>query len=67
MPVYVCICEAVVDSVVMSCIARGASTVEEVGDACGAGTGCGSCHGHIDVFLEAAYAPSELTGLPLSA
>ena len=60
MPVYVCICAAVTEDEVRSCIARGASTVEEVGDACAAGTGCGSCHEEIDVFLEATYAPSVL-------
>ncbi len=64
---YVCICAAVTDTEVRSCIARGARTVEEVGDACEAGTGCGSCHDHIDVFLAAAHAPSELAGLPMSA
>ena len=64
---YVCICAGVPDVEVRSCIARGARTVEEVGDACGAGTGCGSCHGSIDVFLAAALAPSEIGGLPLSA
>ena len=40
---YVCICAAVPDTEIRSCIARGARTVEDVGDACGAGTGCGSC------------------------
>lgn len=64
---YVCICTAVSDTEVRSCIARGARTVEEVGDACGAGTGCGSCHDHIDVFLVAANASAELAGLPVSA
>jgi bacterioferritin-associated ferredoxin len=64
---YVCICAAVTDTEVRSCIARGARTVEEVGDACEAGTGCGSCHDQIDVFLTAALAPSELSVLPLSA
>jgi bacterioferritin-associated ferredoxin len=64
---YVCICEAVTDTQVRSCIAAGARTVDEVGDACGAGTGCGSCHDHIDVFLTAAHAPSELAGLPAIA
>lgn len=64
---YVCICAAVTDTEVRSCIARGARTVEEVGDACEAGTGCGSCHDHIDVFLAAANAPSELSSLPMTA
>jgi bacterioferritin-associated ferredoxin len=65
--VYVCICHAVPDTEIRSCIARGARTVEEVGDACGAGTGCGSCHDHIDVFLAAAHAPSMIADLPASA
>jgi bacterioferritin-associated ferredoxin len=65
--VYVCICHAVPDSVVRSCIARGARTVEEVGDACDAGTGCGSCHDHIDVFLAAANAPATVAALPRTA
>jgi bacterioferritin-associated ferredoxin len=64
---YVCICAAVTDTEIRSCIARGARTVEEVGDGCEAGTGCGSCHDHIDVFLTAAHAPSELEELPVTA
>ena len=64
---YVCICMAVTDTQIRSCISAGASTVEEIGDACEAGTGCGSCHDHIDVFLAAANAPSELASLPASA
>jgi bacterioferritin-associated ferredoxin len=54
---FVCICAAVPDAEIRSCVAGGASTVEEVGDACGAGTGCGSCHDQIDTFLLAARAP----------
>ncbi len=64
---YVCICAGVPDVEVRSCIARGARTVEQVGDACGAGTGCGSCHSRIDVFLAAAHGASEVEGLPISA
>lgn len=64
---YVCICAAVTDDRIRSCIAQGARTVEEVGEACEAGTGCGSCHDQIDVFLAAAYAPSELEQLPATA
>ncbi|WP_232664438.1 (2Fe-2S)-binding protein [Pseudonocardia sp. TRM90224] len=64
---YVCICAAVTDTEIRSCIARGARTVEEVGDACEAGTGCGSCHDHIDVFLAAAHSPSVIASLPATA
>lgn len=36
---------------VLSAIRGGARTVEAVGQACQAGTGCGSCRGGIDVLL----------------
>jgi len=64
---YVCICTGVTDTQVQSCIAAGAGTIDAVGDACGAGTGCGSCHDHIDVILAAANAPSDIAGLPATA
>jgi bacterioferritin-associated ferredoxin len=51
---FVCICAAVPDNEIRSCVADGARTVEEVGDACGAGTGCGSCHDRIDALLSVA-------------
>jgi bacterioferritin-associated ferredoxin len=41
--VYVCICFAVSETELAGVISDGASTEEEVGDACGAGTGCGNC------------------------
>jgi bacterioferritin-associated ferredoxin len=38
-----CICFAVTDEELDETISTGARTAEEVGVACGAGTGCGSC------------------------
>lgn len=61
---YVCMCFAVCDREIRSC---GARTVEDVGEATGAGTGCGSCHEHIDALLAADHASSALTELPASA
>jgi bacterioferritin-associated ferredoxin len=61
---FVCICAAVPDAEIRSCVARGASTVEEVGDACGAGTGCGNCLERICDRLRAA---DPLHGLDISA
>jgi bacterioferritin-associated ferredoxin len=49
--VYVCLCRAVSDRKVGKAIGRGAATVEEVGRACGAGTGCGGCHAEIEALL----------------
>jgi len=39
----VCLCHGVRDRDLDAAIATGAGTVEEIGRACGAGTGCGSC------------------------
>jgi bacterioferritin-associated ferredoxin len=41
--VIVCLCRGVCDRRVREVIREGASTVEEVGKRCGAGTDCGSC------------------------
>jgi bacterioferritin-associated ferredoxin len=51
---YVCICFAVRESELAEVISGGARTEEEVGDACGAGTGCGSCLDRICERLETA-------------
>ena len=50
---YVCICFAVPESELEAVIADGARTEEEVGDACGAGTGCGNCLDRICDRLDA--------------
>jgi bacterioferritin-associated ferredoxin len=54
---YVCICFAVRESELAEVIAGGARTEEEVGDACAAGTGCGSC---LDRICERLAAAREL-------
>ena len=40
---YACICLAVTTQEVVDVVRAGAGTEQAVGDACGAGTGCGSC------------------------
>jgi bacterioferritin-associated ferredoxin len=57
---YVCICEAVTDDQIRFAVTCGARTIEDVGEACAAGTGCGSCHDEIDVFLLAVKRSSGL-------
>ncbi|MGQ0776358.1 MAG: (2Fe-2S)-binding protein [Pseudonocardiales bacterium] len=52
---YVCICRAVTEAQVRRCIAAGAGTIDDVGERCGAGTGCGSCIERI----------ADLLGIPL--
>jgi bacterioferritin-associated ferredoxin len=39
----VCLCHGVRDRDLDAAISSGAGTVEEIGRACGAGTGCGTC------------------------
>ncbi|RZT86425.1 bacterioferritin-associated ferredoxin [Pseudonocardia sediminis] len=64
---FACICAAATESEVRDCVRLGALTVEEIGDACGAGTGCGSCVNTLGVLLMTTAAPSDLDGLPATA
>ncbi len=51
---YVCLCHAVTErEVVTAVLEGGAQTVAAVGEATGAGTGCGSCHDRIEGVLAA--------------
>ena len=50
---YVCVCRAVCDREVDSVIEGGATTVEAVTKACGAGSDCGACHDEIADRIEA--------------
>jgi len=47
----VCLCRGVSERTVAKAIDRGASTVDEVGMACRAGTGCGICRATIADML----------------
>ena len=58
---YVCICNRVSESEVHDCIRSGARTEEAVGDACDAGTCCGTCLDRIAGMLEDYFgAPAEV-------
>ena len=48
---YVCLCRAVTSRSIVSSIHAGATTVDAVGLACGAGTGCGKCQETIALLL----------------
>ncbi len=39
----VCLCRRVSDTTIQKAVDAGATTVEAVGQVCGAGTGCGGC------------------------
>jgi bacterioferritin-associated ferredoxin len=47
----ICLCRGITDKHVRDSIARGATSVPDVADDCGAGSGCGSCHGMIEMML----------------
>jgi bacterioferritin-associated ferredoxin len=49
---YICICHHVREREVRALVRTGARTEEAVGDACGAGTGCGSCLDRICDLIE---------------
>lgn len=51
MPVYVCYCHGVTDRVIDGEIARGASSIEELAAACGAGSECGGCWPTLEELL----------------
>lgn len=57
----VCLCEGVSDREIRGCVQQGAYTVEAIGRACGAGTGCGSCHEMLGdlIVSERGRAPCE--------
>jgi bacterioferritin-associated ferredoxin len=62
--VFVCICHAVTETELAHVIDAGARTEEAVGDACGAGTGCGSC---LDRICDRISAVDPLHGLRVTA
>ena len=51
---FVCLCHVTTDSEIRNAIDHGAASVDEIGERCGAGTGCGGCRPMIHDMLEAA-------------
>lgn len=65
---YACICAAVTEPQVHASILAGADTVEEIGERCGAGTGCGSCVDRLCDMLDEVKATSpSIDRLQISA
>ena len=52
----VCICWGVSEDRIRQAVSRGARTSDEVGDACMAGTACGSCRPMLSQMIESAPA-----------
>jgi bacterioferritin-associated ferredoxin len=58
--VFVCICARVRESEIHEVVRAGAQTEDSVGDACGAGTGCGTCLDRIAEILESSVSLRRL-------
>lgn len=56
---FICACEAVTDRAIRAAIENGASTPEEIGRACGAGSRCGGCWPALDELLREHGSPSS--------
>ncbi|MCX4692835.1 bacterioferritin-associated ferredoxin [Streptomyces sp. NBC_01408] len=61
----ICICNRVTEDEIVGWIRRGFTTVDDIGEQCGAGQGCGGCRDElieliefIDDFADEAAAPS---------
>lgn len=48
----VCMCHPATERDIESCIRDGARSVEDIGEMCGAGTGCGACRDELRETLE---------------
>lgn len=48
----ICLCHAVTDEELLYEIGKGASTIDDIEEACGAGSGCGICKEEIQEILD---------------
>lgn len=51
---YACVCFSVTEEEVEAEVAKGASSEEELGERCGAGTSCGTCVERLGCLIETA-------------
>ena len=64
----ICLCHPANERDIDACIRDGARSIDDIGDMCGAGTGCGACHEELRERLERAGIgadadrPSSLNG-----
>ncbi|QSB06563.1 (2Fe-2S)-binding protein [Natronoglycomyces albus] len=56
---YACICHGVREHEVQECISAGATDEDAIGDACGAGTGCGTCLDRLTEMIESHFAAMD--------
>jgi bacterioferritin-associated ferredoxin len=58
----VCLCKGVSCHAIRSAVVEGATTVDEIGRACGAGTDCGGCQSSIEDIVEQELGAPGVTG-----
>lgn len=63
---YVCICHAVTEGELGHALDSGAITLADVGIRTGAGTGCGTCHEHIEDLIEARCGTCPLAAMQVA-
>ncbi|MCA9606275.1 MAG: (2Fe-2S)-binding protein [Myxococcales bacterium] len=61
----VCHCHRVNDRTIRDACRSGARTTDEVGEACGAGTGCGGCKPAIEGLIVSEGAARGVASLPM--
>ena len=63
----VCLCKGIGSSTIRAVVRSGATTVDEVAEACGAGSDCGSCQESIAELIDDALADGRRrVSLPLA-
>lgn len=50
---YICVCRGITDKHIQAAAQQGVSSIEELAQSMGVGTGCGVCHGQACQVLEA--------------
>ena len=56
---YVCLCLGVTSSTVAEAVAAGATSTNQVAEACGAGADCARCRQSVRAIIDAATAPAR--------
>lgn len=51
-PVSVCVCYQATEEEIVGWIRQGVTTVQGLGERCGAGQGCGDCHEMLEELVE---------------
>jgi NAD(P)H-nitrite reductase large subunit len=60
--VFACICAAVDEQDILAAVDQGADSIMAVASVTRAGTGCGSCHDHIEDLIELRCGACPLAG-----